>query len=576
MRIEIGVYAGFCDGVKNAVEKSFYHALKTKETIYVDGELIHNPQTLKLLAESAVVTYTDDMDISLLDNKKVIIRAHGIPPSRLLKLKAHAKEVLNLTCKYVAYAQAIVKKYSGLNYRVVIIGKAKHPEVIGLMGFAKDEGYVVIEEEDIDNLPNEEKNTLVISQTTMQKEVFDKLSKMVVAKYSKSDVVVKNTICEATSQRQDETKLLAERNDAVLVIGGKESSNTKRLYEIASKITDAFYVETKEDLRDIDFSQYDKVAITAGASTPDWVIEDIANTLRNIDRKGFDKFKNIVMQFFIYNNLFFTIGSFLMSFLVSDILGLKFVYQIGLITACYYFVMSAMNHYTNDFLSVSNNIQYEYFMKTKKVMLAAVSFSSMLMVFLAFSLGRDILILTLFSFILGVAYNLGFKKEGGNGRYFAFSVLKKLASFKAIIIAFAVTILLVGSYVIFYNTSIYSLEVLFSSSFIFLIMFMRQVYFEIKTAQSDKISGTKSMLSFISYGALVLIFAFLPILFFTLTLIGILTGYIPLSKAKYLFPLAYLCVLSAVMRNKNILRSRYLFAFLIDSPLYAVGLAAIL
>ena len=260
MNIDIGKFAGFCDGVKYAVENTFSQAAKSENEIYVDGHLIHNPQTLDMLKNSGVNTYEDDEDISVLDGKTVIIRAHGVSPKRREILSKHAKKLVNLTCKYVAKTQGLVKKYSLSGYRIIVIGNPAHPEIIGVCGFA-DDVFMVYKDSDLDNLPNDEKKLLIVAQTTLQKDIFYNFVSKIKDKYKNSEIIIKDTICEATEQRQNEILDIAKRNDVVLVIGGSESSNTKNLYKIASAIKPSFYVEYKEDLNNLDWSGYKNIGI---------------------------------------------------------------------------------------------------------------------------------------------------------------------------------------------------------------------------------------------------------------------------------------------------------------------------
>ena len=173
MNVDIGKFAGFCDGVKYAVENTFSQASKKNSEIYIDGHLIHNPQTLDMLENVGVKTYEDDEDMSVLDGKTVIVRAHGISPKRREALSSHAKKIVNLTCKYVAKIQGLVKKYSSLGYRVIVIGNPVHPEIVGVCGYA-DDVYVVYKDEDLNKLPNDSKKALIVAQTTLQKSTFDK------------------------------------------------------------------------------------------------------------------------------------------------------------------------------------------------------------------------------------------------------------------------------------------------------------------------------------------------------------------------------------------------------------------
>ena len=319
MNIDIGKFAGFCDGVKYAVENTFSQAAKNENEIYVDGHLIHNPQTLDMLKNSGVKTYEDKEDITVLDGKTVIIRAHGVSPERREILSKHAKKLVNLTCKYVAKTQGLVKKYSLLGYRIIVIGNPTHPEIIGVCGFA-DDVFVVYKDEDLDNLPNDEKKTLIVAQTTLHKDTFYKFVSKIKDKYKNSEIIIKDTICEATEQRQNEILDIAKRNDAVLVIGGSESSNTKNLYKIASAIKPSFYVEYKEDLNNLDLSGYKNIGIMAGASTPDWLIEEVAQTIKDKYANSLSKFFSNIFDFLNYGYIFFSVGAFLMSYASYDIL----------------------------------------------------------------------------------------------------------------------------------------------------------------------------------------------------------------------------------------------------------------
>ncbi len=581
MKIEIGKYAGFCDGVKHAVEKSFFCSLESNETIYVDGALIHNPQTIEMLEKTGVVSLEENMEPAQLEGKQVIIRAHGVSPQRLRSLRSVCKRVINLTCKYVAHVQSIVKKYSGRGYRVIVVGKSSHPEVVGIMGFIYDDndGYVVINESDIAALPKDNKNILVVSQTTMQSEMFESLAKSLKEYYAQSeDVVIKNTICSATSLRQEEARELAQRNDVVLVIGGGNSSNTKRLYEVASAITKAYYIETESDIEKIDFSEYEKVAITAGASTPDWLIENIVGRLYEIEKKGLKKYIGFLLKFFRYSNLFFAMGAFFISLMISHVLGVVNIHKIGIMTSLYYFILSSISHYTNETIAINNNPQYKFFVKIKPLMSVIIFISVVAMLIIAFSLGQNILILTLFSFVMGISYSLSLKNNTLAKNSFIVSFFRKLSYIKAIIISSAVVILLNGSYIIYYELNLESQykNLIFSTSIIFFFMLMRQAFFDIKNSQSDKIVGSKSITTFIEIEKLYKIFIALPVFFCLAIVLLVYFGIYDASKLKYIIAFLYAFVVVLFIEKNNIIRKEYSFSFLIDSPLYVVGLLALL
>ena len=579
MNIDIGKFAGFCDGVKYAVENTFSQAAKSDGDIYVDGHLIHNPQTLDMLENSGVHTYEDKEDISVLDGKTVIIRAHGVSPKRREILSKHAKKIVNLTCKYVAKTQGLVKKYNLLGYRIIVIGNPTHPEIIGVCGFA-DDVYVVYKDSDLDNIPSDEKKTLIVAQTTLQKDIFYNFVSKIKDKYKASEIIIKDTICEATEQRQNEILDIAKRNDVVLVIGGSESSNTKNLYKIASAIKPSFYVEYKEDLNNLDLSSYKNIGIMAGASTPDWLIEEVAQTIKDKYASPFSVFFSKIFDFLNYGYIFFSVGAFLMSYAIYDILSQSFQYQIGIITASFYLYTSLINGYSNYTIRISDKKRYMFYDKYKLFFMSVIFISCVSMFYFSHKMSVGILMLTVLSSLLGLGYNMSFKKQPKFDNSLFFKLFKKLIPFKAIVISVAVTILLNGSIFIL-NRNIIKEKLfayLFSASIVFIFMFIRQALMEIKFSQSDKIAGAITLTAYIEPKKLSVITAIVPIIPILFMFAGIITNNFSFSNnTKYLIPIVYSSVVSFIaMRRNAITISRHLFSFLIDSPLYILFLAALI
>ncbi len=579
MNIDIGKFAGFCDGVKYAVENTFSQAAKSDGDIYVDGHLIHNPQTLDMLENSGVHTYEDKEDISVLDGKTVIIRAHGVSPKRREILSKHAKKIVNLTCKYVAKTQGLVKKYNLLGYRIIVIGNPTHPEIIGVCGFA-DDVYVVYKDSDLDNIPSDEKKTLIVAQTTLQKDIFYNFVSKIKDKYRASEIIIKDTICEATEQRQNEILDIAKRNDVVLVIGGSESSNTKNLYKIASAIKPSFYVEYKEDLNNLDLSGYKNIGIMAGASTPDWLIEEVAQTIKDKYASPFSVFFSKIFDFLNYGYIFFSVGAFLMSYAIYDILSQSFQYQIGIITASFYLYTSLINGYSNYTIRISDKKRYMFYDKYKLFFMSVIFISCVSMFYFSHKMSVGILMLTVLSSLLGLGYNMSFKKQPKFDNSLFFKLFKKLIPFKAIVISVAVTILLNGSIFIL-NRNIIKEKLfayLFSASIVFIFMFIRQALMEIKFSQSDKIAGAITLTAYIEPKKLSVITAIVPIIPILFMFAGIITNNFSFSNnIKYLITIVYSSVVSFIaMRRNAITISRHLFSFLIDSPLYILFLAALI
>lgn len=581
MKIEVGKHAGFCRGVKEAINKTFTIARESDRIIYTDGELIHNPQTLKMLESSNVRILEGSEDLK---NETVIIRAHGVSPERRLELKKKSKNLKNFTCRDVARVQSSIKKWTHKGYSVIIFGKKEHPEVIGLLGYAEN-GFVVNNKQDIKKLPNLKK-VFIVSQTTMDLDSFSEISELLRKKYN--IVEIENTICTATELRQNEVKELSKRNDCLLVIGGKNSSNTKRLYEIATKYTTAYFVERIEDLDKIDFTGIKNLGITAGASTPDWLISEFIEELYKRNRSLFpDVFMNII-NFSLHSKLIASFGAFILSFAVADNLNVPFSFSISLLVSFYYLSMSLMNSFTNRFsFKIDNPGSYRFISRFKYVFLSLFIFSIIEIIYIAFTLGDNILILTLFSLILGVVYNLSFLPLQG--------VIKKIMSFrewdllslKSIVLAFAVTILLNGLYVLYTYPDIWdslfksdsflqNFGFYFSVYYIFILMFTRQILFEMKSAQTDRLAGVSSILNIMSKEKVIKLLYILPLSLLLFMIIGIITTFYPIEKGKYFVAVIYNLFLLSIALKKQVFHNRTRFEFVIESNLFVAGMISFL
>ena len=277
MEIIIGKLAGFCPGVSNAVEKT-KDVLSKNQKVYCLGELVHNGQVIKSLEKIGLITVNKIEEVP--DNETVIIRAHGEPENTYEIAKSKNLNVIDLTCVKVKLIHDIVKKQRKDSF-IIIIGKKKHPEVIGIKGFAGENSYIIENEDDIlDAYMEYEKTNLgkvyVVSQTTMSSKFFDELSKEVEKNFIETDIIIDKTICSATEKRQSEVKEISQKVNNMIIIGGKNSSNTKELAQIANQNCGKVYlIETKKELENENFDNVEKIGIMAGASTPKESIEEV-------------------------------------------------------------------------------------------------------------------------------------------------------------------------------------------------------------------------------------------------------------------------------------------------------------
>ena len=274
MKIVIATNAGFCMGVRRAVEMAIDASKKYQGPIYTFGPLIHNPQVLKSLEDKGI-TVLDEIPEQ--GNGTVIIRAHGIPPGARKKLEHAGFNILNATCPRVIRVQSIIDRHSLHNFSSIIIGDKDHPEVVGLMGYTRNNGYVINSIEQLKTLPVFEK-AIIVAQTTQNAQLVNEIKNF--SSNRLTHYTFFDTICDSTEKRQAKVRQLARSVDAIVVVGGLNSGNTRRLVQIAIQAgKPAYHVETEADLDLNALSTAQVVGITAGASTPTWIISKVHQTL---------------------------------------------------------------------------------------------------------------------------------------------------------------------------------------------------------------------------------------------------------------------------------------------------------
>ncbi|MDO4330247.1 MAG: 4-hydroxy-3-methylbut-2-enyl diphosphate reductase [Lachnospiraceae bacterium] len=280
MEVIVAKTAGFCFGVERAVNKVYEQIEKTDKQIYTYGPIIHNEEVVKDLEEKGVKVIQSEEELRKVKEGVVVIRSHGVSRHIYHILEANGVEIVDATCPFVKKIHRIVDEETRAGHQVVIIGNEKHPEVEGIKGWG-DAHTVVIEtaEEAEHFVPKTGKKISIVSQTTFNYNKFKEL----VEKFSKKgyDIFVLNTICNATQERQVEAKEIASKVDAMIVIGGKNSSNTQKLYEICLReCKDTYYIQTLGDFDPESVNSVRSVGITAGASTPKKIIEEVHTNVR--------------------------------------------------------------------------------------------------------------------------------------------------------------------------------------------------------------------------------------------------------------------------------------------------------
>ncbi|MGP1584559.1 4-hydroxy-3-methylbut-2-enyl diphosphate reductase [Peptostreptococcus stomatis] len=286
--------AGFCFGVKRAMNMAWNELDKSdKVAIYALGPLIHNKQAVAKYEERGMLTVDTIEEIEKIESEKVrrginaskdremIIRSHGVSKSIYDEAKLKNIPIIDTTCPFVRKIHYLANKCFEDGKQLIVIGDRNHPEIIGINGWSSHSAIIAKNLEEISNISFENnKDYFIVAQTTMNEKEFDAIINYIRSLDIKFEV--ENTICSATRVRQESARELAQKVDLMIVIGGKHSSNTQKLVKICQDIVDTFSIETKEDLDRNLLEKYHTIGITAGASTPDWIIEEVINFLKEL------------------------------------------------------------------------------------------------------------------------------------------------------------------------------------------------------------------------------------------------------------------------------------------------------
>ena len=277
MKVIVAKTAGFCFGVKRAVEQVYRQIEEGVKPIYTYGPIIHNEEVVRELQDKGVQIIEDEDALDSISEGTVIIRSHGVSEHIYRKIEERGLHIVDATCPFVKKIHRIVREHGARGEQVVIIGNEGHPEVEGIKGWCPGPVQVIGTKEEAEEFrPIPGKRLCVVSQTTFNYKKFDKLVE-IISEMSYDEVDILNTICSATEERQSEAREIAAKVDSMIVIGGRHSSNTRKLYEICKmECGNTYYIQTLKDLDLRRLPSIGCVGITAGASTPNILIEEVS------------------------------------------------------------------------------------------------------------------------------------------------------------------------------------------------------------------------------------------------------------------------------------------------------------
>jgi len=476
-------------GVRRAVEMVLDAPNKHENPICTFGPLIHNPQVLDLLREKDISTLEH---IPEYGTGTVLIRAHGVPPQTKQNLKKAGFKIIDATCPRVIKVQTIIRKHAKKDYASIIIGDKDHPEVIGLLGYAEGKGFVVDNLDDLDSLPSFKK-AIVVAQTTQNTLFFEEIKKWANNKFPHYKIF--ETICDSTAKRQAEVQSLADSVDVVIVVGGQNSGNTKRLAEISKKTgKPTYHIEAESEI-DVDaLSEAKCIGITAGASTPNWVIKKIYRTLEALPYKkkqGLQRVIFPIQRVLLLTNIYVSIGAGCLCYACIKIQGITNNLHHVLISMLYVLSMHILNNLIGTKADKYNDPDRSSFYNKNKILLSFLAFTAGgIGLMTAYSVGWIPFLILFGMSIMGLSYNLRLIPK--RFAYDKYSRLRDIPGSKTVLIAMAwgiVTSVLPRLSVsgnIHLNTAIIFL---WSLS----LVFVRTAFFDILDMQGDRIVGKETI-----------------------------------------------------------------------------------
>lgn len=511
VQITVAKSAGFCPGVKNAIDKVLELAKHNDRPIYTLGPLIHNKQVIETLREKNIQSVDSAAEIKE-KGAILVIRAHGIPPEEEAKIRALDLEVVDATCPLVKHVQENIRKHARQGYSTIIVGDRDHAEVVGLMGYTEGRGYVVDGPQEVKKLPRLKKANIV-AQTTQEGDVFTEAA--AAAREVAGELAVSNTICNPTKQRQKETVEFSKDSDLVIVVGGKNSANTARLFQICERLAKkAVHIEKEDELRPELFKDARKIFITAGASTPSWMIEKVLEKARELSVATENRLADRVAfgwKLLVTGSIYTAAAAAGLTYVCMKLEGAPISKKFLLMAGLFAFSLHMANRAVEKGTAAPDRARQLLFVKYRRESRLAALISGALAIFLSAALGWKVFLTAAFFWAAGMLYP--YKLPLGFERFGDFPASKDILTALgwAFMCAYAPGLWHGGAT---HNST--QLAVFFA----FLLVFTRSVMFGISHAHSDMIVGKENFYKAagqpLTYFTLAAIFLVLSAILFTL------------------------------------------------------------
>lgn len=493
MRVIVAKTAGFCMGVRKAMDNVLDAAIRRERddgAVYTEGPLIHNPQVLEKLEKKGISVLKKDTDLA---KSTVVIRAHGITPKRRQELEASGAEICDATCPRVKRVQLIIEEHAKKGYSTIIVGDEGHAEVVGLLGYTEGNGYVISSPEDVSGLPEMEK-ICVVAQTTQDMSTYTLTVEKLKQRYGNHKVF--ETICSSTSRRQEEVISLSEEVDAMIVVGGRGSANTNRLVQIsADRGTPTFLVETENELDLRKLLDYDVVGVTAGASTPNWLLQRVVDKVQDFQGKKIKRiriFTEKAVTILIGSFVYIGVGAASFSYSSSVLLGIDPRIKFCVIATLFLFSMYVLNHFADkESVSLSEPSRVRLFEKYQTIFIVMSAAAALVSFVLAFTVSIEVFFCVFFATLFGIAYRVSIIPKKFS-RFVRYRSLAQIPGSKAIFIS--ITWAVSTGLIPFLGEPKSSLPALpVVLAFTFSTAFIRTVLLDVRDVQGDRIIGKETI-----------------------------------------------------------------------------------
>jgi len=578
MGIRLAETAGFCWGVRRAVDLALRVSHENHGPIYTFGPLIHNRQALDLLKTKGIDQLPKEAD--RLGPASVIVRAHGVAPQVKQDLEDRGFEVLDATCPHVARAQKIVRRMAEKACAaIVIVGDRGHAEVEGLLGHADGRGFVVESPEDVARLPDGLDSVAVVAQTTQGGDRWEQCVAALAARFG--DIEVFNTRCNDTNSRQEELLRMAEEVDAIVVVGGRGSANTCRLAEIARERVPTWHIETAEELPVDALRPFGEIGVTAGASTPHWIIEQVVDRLRAMQRQRRPLLVRAPAaggRLLILGQVVLAAGAAALAAAAAQIMQIPYRWEYSVLPFLYLWAMHLLHLFATlprDLSLVSGPMRAFAGWRRQALAIGLTSLAGGLI--LSALMGAWVFALVALSTLVGTVYSFG-RLPRTVLPHFRFRRLHNIPGSKdaCVAAAWAMMVVIVPWVHARSWTGLeihHILPLLVTATFAYGLSLVRSVAVDLRQLEGDLLLGRETLPVFIgprrTHALLTSMLAILCIL----ALGGLVAA--PLRSGLILLPTVALMAVAYALTYGQRIRSYYAWAFLLDLPFLVAGVLGV-